>query len=71
MPGGPHPPASIVASWPKSNYVNPESHGDGLIVVSVLFAIVTTAVVSLRLVARILVIRSPGLDDVLIILGLV
>jgi hypothetical protein len=71
MPGGVHPPASIIASWPKPNYVNPESQGNGLIVISLLFGILTTVLVSLRLAARILIIRSPGLDDILIVLGLV
>lgn len=71
MPGGTHPPLSVIASWPKPNYVNPESQGKGLIVVSLLFGIVATTLVSLRLVARIWIIRQPGLDDLLIVLGLV
>jgi hypothetical protein len=71
MPCGVRPPFSVILSWPKSNYDDPESQGDGIVAVSLFLAITAAILVSLRLYTRIFLIRQPGLDDVLIILGLV
>lgn len=66
MAGGRNPPAEVIASWPKPNYVNPESHGNGLLIGSIFLLVITTVVVLLRLWIRVFVVRHPGLDDVLI-----
>lgn len=71
MPGGVHPPLDVIFSWPKPNYAHPESAGNGIVVVSLFLTSVATTLVSLRLYSRICLIHQPGLDDMLIVVGLV
>jgi hypothetical protein len=71
MPGGPHPPLPVILSWPAPNYLNPESQGIAIIVVSLLLASLATVLVVLRITTRVLIIRHTGADDFLIVLGLV
>lgn len=63
-------PASVIASWPPPNYVNPESRGPGLEIICILFSVLATALVTARLYARVVITRAPGWDDLLIVLGL-
>jgi hypothetical protein len=71
MPGGVHPPLDVILSWPTSNYVNPDTEGPGLIIICIVFGSVTTVLITLRLWARIFIIRQPGLDDLFVVLGYV
>jgi hypothetical protein len=71
MPGGFHPPPSVIATWPAPNYVNPESKGNQLLVVSSVFAILAIAVVLARLWVRVKIQRNAGIDDLFIFLALV
>lgn len=71
MPGGFHPPAEVVASWPPPNYINPETKGKELLIVVIFFCILAILVVSLRLWTRLCVQGHAGLDDVLITLAMV
>ncbi len=67
MPGGPSPPPEVIASWPKPNYINPETRGVGLVVVTWVLGGLTILTVSARLWSRVIVLRSPGKDDYVII----
>lgn len=71
MPGGTVAPWSVVESWPESNYAHPVKKGDALTVLCIVLAPLTTVAVALRLWCRVVVIKQLGLDDLLIILGLV
>ncbi|ETN45618.1 uncharacterized protein HMPREF1541_09450 [Cyphellophora europaea CBS 101466] len=65
------PPPEVVASWPKPNFVNSETHGPGLMVVASMLPSIAVGVVATRLYARIYITRAFGIDDVLIVAGLV
>lgn len=65
------PPASVLSSWPESNYINPETRGPAeIITVSVLLALVTI-LLGLRVYTRLWISKGFGLDDVLILLAYV
>ena len=64
-------PPEVIASWPKPNTVNPETHGPGLMIVSSVLSAVAIAVVATRLYARFVITRAPGIDDALIVLAVV
>ncbi|RMZ87538.1 hypothetical protein DV736_g5229, partial [Chaetothyriales sp. CBS 134916] len=63
------PPPSVVASWPKPNYTNPETQGPGLVVVGIILIIMGISIVTTRLFARIFITRALGIDDILIVLA--
>ena len=71
MPGGLHPPLTVIASWPTANYVNPVSHGNALFVITVVTLVLVPIVVSARLWARFVVLRKPGWDDFLLCFAMV
>ena len=71
MPGGLHPPLSVIESWPPPNYLNPVTRGHGLSILCIILFIITPSIVGARLWARIIILRKPGLDDVLICFALV
>ena len=65
------PPASVIASWPAPNHVNPPTTGlTNTIVSSALLGLVTI-VVALRLYTRHWISNGLGLDDLFIILAYV
>ena len=66
-----HPTKEIIASWPKPNWVNPETRGPALTVVNIVFIILVFLVVGLRYYTRLKITRSFGQDDVVIGLSLV
>lgn len=71
MPGGIHPPWSVIATWPEGNYEHPVTRGLSLVVVTItLYAVAVVAVVA-RLWARLMMQRNAGLDDLLIVFSLV
>lgn len=46
MPGGPHPPVSVVESWPSPNYVDPVRHSvANVVIIAILGAFALLAVV--------------------------
>jgi hypothetical protein len=70
MPGGLHPPVSVIATW-KPNYVDPETRGGGIVVMEIVLLAVCYAVVALRIWTRFFLSKSFGYDDALIIFNLV
>lgn len=71
MPGGLHPPLSVMESWPARNTINPETHGAASIVLPVIFGSIAVTAVILRLWARCVIQRQGKLDDIFIALALV
>lgn len=65
------PPASVLASWPPPNYVDPETRGLGLLIVNIVFASLATVSVALRLYTRLRITASFGMDDVFEVIALV
>jgi hypothetical protein len=71
MPGGPHPPLEVVASWPAPNLVNPQGRGMVTTVLAAIFTPITIFVVFARLWVRFRLQRNAGVDDWLMIASLV
>ena len=71
MPGGLHPPLTVIATFPNPNYVNPVTHGNALFVITVVTLVLVPIVVSARLWARFVVLRKPGWDDFLLCIAMV
>jgi len=71
MPGGPSPPAEVIATWPAPNYVNPVRHNAALTVICCVFGSLSFLTVGARLWARFQIQHNPGLDDWLMIGALV
>jgi hypothetical protein len=65
------PPEAIAASWPTPNYIDPPTRGHGVLIVNVVCMSLAFLVVSLRLYTRLRITCSAGIDDVLIVIGLV
>ncbi|KAJ5262970.1 hypothetical protein N7524_008275 [Penicillium chrysogenum] len=65
------PPAAIVNSWPTPNYIDPPTRGHGVLIVNIVCFSLALIVVSLRLYTRLRVTCSAGIDDVLIVIGLI
>jgi len=57
------PPPEVIATWPKPNYVNPETRGPALIVVEILTLFLAVTCVALRLYVRIAMMRKTDWDD--------
>lgn len=71
MPGGFHPPPSVIASWPTPNYVDPPTKGKGLFALSLILCIVAIILVGARLYVRGRMQRQLGFDDLFLAIGLV
>jgi len=72
MPGGYHPPPSVVASWPAPNYIDPPLYSRSNPVVTVcVLGIISVLVVGARMVARFKIQRNAGIDDWLMLAALV
>ncbi|KAI0841627.1 integral membrane protein [Hypoxylon sp. FL0890] len=63
------PPASVLASWPTPNYVDPQTRGHVGSIVGIVLAGLVTITLVIRLYARKCLTRGFGLDDVFIILA--
>ncbi|KAJ5994993.1 hypothetical protein N7481_001970 [Penicillium waksmanii] len=63
------PPAAVLATW-TPNYVNPTTRGHGAMIINVVFIILATIVVGLRLYTRLRITCSTGVDDILIVIAL-
>ena len=70
MPGGLHPPISVIATW-RPNYVDPETRGWGIVALVTVLLSLTYLVVLLRLWARFILAKNAGIDDALIIFNMV
>ena len=64
-------PPAVIASFPKPNYVNPQTHGPALIVLAILLSTIGVVVVGTRLYARFYITKALGVDDLLIVGALV
>ncbi|KEF61949.1 uncharacterized protein A1O9_03521 [Exophiala aquamarina CBS 119918] len=61
----------IIASWPTPNYVNPDTRGPALIYVCIIFSAIGVILCAARAYSRLFITRAPGVDDILIVCGLV
>ncbi|KKK14801.1 hypothetical protein ARAM_006380 [Aspergillus rambellii] len=64
------PPAEVLASWPEPNYINPITRGHSVLIVSIVCSALATIVTGLRIFTRVKITCTAGMDDLLIILGL-
>jgi hypothetical protein len=71
MPGGVHPPPSVIASWPKPNFVNPVTQDWTVAAILLMFLSVTFLIVCARFWARLVIAKNAGLDDILIAIAMV
>lgn len=64
------PPPDVLVSWPKPNYIDPERRGNESVIVQSILVVLVTAILIIRLYARIAITRAGiGLDDALIIIA--
>jgi hypothetical protein len=70
MPGGAHPPPSVIFTW-SPNYVNPEKRGWMFPAIIIAVYLPTLIAVFFRLLARFVYLRNAGLDDLFIIIAVV
>ncbi|KAI0128949.1 integral membrane protein [Xylariales sp. AK1849] len=64
-------PLSVLASWPKPNYVNPETRGPAAEIVGIILVSLVTIIIVLRLYTRQFISKGFGLDDILIFVSYV
>ena len=65
------PPLEVIESWPAPNYVDPETRGQSVLVVNITLLVLCLIVLAARLWSRLVIIRAPGLDDLLITIAIV
>ncbi|KKZ61516.1 hypothetical protein EMCG_00595 [[Emmonsia] crescens] len=70
MPGGFHPPLSVIKSWPKPNYIDPPAKGHELVAISLSLGILATVAVVARIWVRVKIQKNPGLDDLFLVLSI-
>ena len=63
-------PISVIASWPKPNYINPDDRGLGLEYVCIIFASLGLVTVLARLYSRLFITKAIGVDDLLVVIAL-
>ncbi|KAK0732222.1 hypothetical protein B0H67DRAFT_549831 [Lasiosphaeris hirsuta] len=61
------PPAEILTTWPKANYIDPETRGPGLIIVEIIILPLALLTLFLRLYVRIGILHKSGWDDWLMV----
>ena len=64
-------PLSVFAHWPAPNYVNPVTRGDALLVINIVFIILVTISIAIRLYSKMRFKRQAGIDDIMIVLAYV
>lgn len=62
-------PLSVFAHWPAPNYVNPVTRGDALLVINIVFIILVTISIAIRLYSKMRFKRQAGIDDIMIVLA--
>jgi len=65
------PPLAVMAQWPIPNYVDPPTRGHGALIVNIVCMSLAFVVVMLRLYTRFRITCSAGVDDILIVIGLI
>lgn len=65
------PPAKVLAAWPTPNYVDPDTRGNGTLMVNIVCLCLAFTVTCLRVYTRLRITYSHGLDDILIVIALV
>lgn len=60
----------VIASWPKPNYIDPETRGPALLITCTTLSAIGLIVVAARIYARVFITKAPGLDDAIIVLAL-
>jgi hypothetical protein len=65
------PPASVLASWPTPNYDDPITRGDAGKIVGITLTVLVALILVVRIYTRLRVVRSFGLDDILILIAFV
>ncbi|KFX89550.1 hypothetical protein O988_08594 [Pseudogymnoascus sp. VKM F-3808] len=71
MPGGFHPTVDVIQAWPKSNYIDPETKGNQLLVVTIISTILAILSVLARVWVRLWYQRQFGADDVMLVLCMI
>ncbi|KAF2177469.1 hypothetical protein K469DRAFT_603311 [Zopfia rhizophila CBS 207.26] len=69
--GGLYPPSSVLTSWPRPNYANPETRGWAVPIVLIALLTFTFIVYSARMWARLMVAKNAGLDDLLMSIAMI
>lgn len=64
------PPASVLKSWPKPNYDNPETRGHVKIILNIVLYSILVCFMTLRIFTRTYLRKIFGADDVLILLAM-
>lgn len=62
---------SVLKTWPKPNYVDPVTQGDGLMIIELTLLPIAIAVVVLRMYIRISWLKKSWWDDYLMIIAMV
>jgi hypothetical protein len=65
------PPASVIASWPIPNYEDPVTRGPSGSIICALFTVLVVLLLLIRAYTRLRIVRSFGLDDILIMIAFV
>ena len=65
------PPLSVLESWPPRNTVNPASRGNAHVIIQLIFMPILLVFLAIRLYTRYYISKYIGLDDYLILAGLV
>lgn len=65
------PPPEVLLTWPTPNYQDPVTRGNAVLVTSIVFVILSTIVTALRVYTRLRITCTAGLDDIMILIGLV
>ncbi|KAK7627773.1 hypothetical protein BKA81DRAFT_303147, partial [Phyllosticta paracitricarpa] len=64
-------PLDEIVKWPKPNYTNPSTRGDGIVVVNAVLAAISLTMLALRIYSRVFLKRWFGSDDVYMIMAFV
>jgi hypothetical protein len=62
-------PLSVYLHWPAPNYNNPTTRGDALLTTNIIFILLVTLSIGIRLYSRMLVKHQSGIDDIMIVLA--
>lgn len=65
------PPPEVLLTWPTPNYHDPVTRGNAVLVASIVLVIFSTIVTALRVYTRLRITCTSGLDDIMILIGLV
>jgi hypothetical protein len=63
------PPSSVLATWPKSNYENPTTRGNELLIITAIFSPLALSLIALRTYTRLRITKAFGADDILLLLS--